>query len=138
MSGGEGLLGEHRALEHPIHGQTLGAQFATQFLATGLDEILASFAGEPLLDLVASLRRHHEVEPVARRRGRLHLGGEDLAGVTGPEFVGERNESTVHPGADARVPDLGVHGVGEIDRYRPDRQGDHPSLGGEHEDLVLF
>ena len=37
-----------------------------------------------------------------------------------------------------RVADLGVHGVGEVDRRRPDRQRDDPALRREHEDLVLL
>ncbi len=54
------------------------------------------------------------------------------------QLVLERHQAAVDLGADARVPDLGVHGVGEVDRGRPDRQRDHPTLRGEHEDLVLL
>ncbi len=50
----------------------------------------------------------------------------------------ERHEPAVDLGADAGVADLGVHGVGEVDRRRPDRQRHDATLRREHEDLVLL
>ena len=40
----------------------------------------------------------------------------------------ERDQPAVDPGPDAAVADLGVDGVGEVDRRRPGRQGDDPAL----------
>ena len=74
----------------------------------------------------------------SRRRARaLDLGGEDLAGVARAEPVVERDQPAVHPGADARVPDLGVDGVGEVDGSGALGEGDDPALGREDVDLVL-
>ena len=66
------------------------------------------------------------------------LGGEDLARVAAVQRGTERHEPSVDLGADAVVPDLGVHRVGEVDAGRADRQRDDPPLRREHEDLVLF
>ena len=49
---------------------------------------------------------------------------------------GTRRPLTLAP--TQRVADLGVHGVGEVDRGRPERQGDHPPLRREDEHLVLL
>ncbi len=45
-------------------------------------------------------------------------------------------QPAVDPGAGAVVADLGVDGVGEVDRRRPLRQLDHLALGSEDEHLV--
>ncbi len=50
----------------------------------------------------------------------------------------ERDQAPVDPGADAGVADLGVDGVGEVDRRGVDRQRDDLALRGEDEDLVLL
>ena len=63
------------------------------------------------------------------------LRGEDLDDVGVVERRLQRDQAAVDPGADGAVADLGVHGVGEVDRRRPDRQRDHVAARGEHEDL---
>ena len=50
----------------------------------------------------------------------------------------ERDQTSVHLGADAGVTDLGVDVVREIDRGRSDRQRHDLALGCEDVDLVLF
>jgi hypothetical protein len=110
------LAGQHVALEHPLHREALAFEFGSQLFATVLDHVVAPLAREPLLDLVASPGRGDEVEPVAGGPGALHLGGEDLAGVTAVQLVVERHQPAVDPCADAGVAHLGVHGVGEVDR----------------------
>ena len=67
-----------------------------------------------------------------------HLGGEDLDGVAREQLGVERHQAAVDPGPDAGVADLGVDGVGEVDRRGALGQGDHPALRGEDEDLVLL
>ena len=44
---------------------------------------------------------------------------------------------TVDAAADAAVADIGVHGIGEIDRIGAARQRYQIALGGETEDLVM-
>ncbi len=51
--------------------------------------------------------------------------------------VSMRHVAPVDDGADGRVADVGVHGIGEIDRRRPARQRDQATLGREAEDLIL-
>ena len=52
------------------------------------------------------------------------------------ELALQRHQPAVDPRADAAVPDLGVHRVGEVHRRRPRRQRDHVALRREHEDLL--
>ena len=87
----------------------------------------APLAAEPLADLVAGPRRRDEAQPVLRRPGGLDLRREDLARVAARQLVVERHQPAVDLGADAGVADLGVHGVGEVDRRRADRQRDRPA-----------
>ena len=47
------------------------------------------------------------------------------------------DELPVHLRADAGVADVGMDGIGEIDRRRPARQRDQPALRREAENLVL-
>ena len=49
----------------------------------------------------------------------------------------ERDDAPVHLRADRAVPDVGVDGVGEIDRRRAGGQRLHLALGREDEDLLL-
>ena len=55
----------------------------------------------------------------------------------GLQPVGERHDAAVDLGPDAAVADVGVDGVGEIDRRRPGRQALHLALGREDVDLVV-
>src|SRR5947209_13989330 len=50
----------------------------------------------------------------------------------------EGYESSVHPGADAGMTDLGVDGIGEIDGRRVQGKGDDLAAWREDEDLVLL
>ena len=50
----------------------------------------------------------------------------------------QRHELAGDTRTDATVADLGVDGVGEVDRRRPDGQVDHITFGGEDVDLVLL
>ena len=65
------------------------------------------------------------------------LADQDLDLVAVPELRGERQLPAVDDGADAGVADVGVHGIGEVDRRGAARQGDQPALGREAEHLVL-
>ena len=117
-----------RRLPHLLHGQAFASQFGGEIVAPDLDHVDAALAAEPLTDLVARPRRHDERQPVLRRAGRLDLRREDLDVVAAVQHVVERDQPVVDLRPDAGVADLGVHGVGEVDRRRADRQRDHPTL----------
>ncbi len=87
------------------------------------------------LDLVAGAGALDEAQPVPARAGARGLGGEDLDHVAVVQGALQRHEPAVDPGPDAAVADLGVHGVGEVDRGGAVRQRDDVALGGEDEDL---
>ena len=120
----------------PLERQALLAHDLREGLLALVDHLLAAFLGEPVPDLVAGARRPHEAEPVARGPARVGLGREHLDDVAVVEPALERHEAAVDPGADAVVPDLGVHGVREVDRGRPGRQPDELALRGEDVDLA--
>ena len=88
------------------------------------------------LILVLARGRGDEGQPVPGRPGSLRLRGEDLDDVAGLQLALQRDQPAVHPRADAAVPDLGVHRVGEVDRRRAGRQRDHVALRREDEDLL--
>ena len=93
---------------------------------------------EPLLDArprrggghIAQRRRH----PVAA--GTALLGGENFHLLAGVEVVVERHDVTVHLGAPAAVPHLGVDVIGEIHRRGAGFQVHHMAVRGEHIDPV--
>ena len=133
--------GGHR-LEHGgrqlLGGQALPPELLLQVFPALFPGVFPALPREPLADLVGRPRRLDDLQPVSTRSGSLHLRGEDLAGVARAQLVAQRHEPTVHAGADAGVAHLGVHGIGEVDGRGPLRHGDHPPLGREHVDLVLF
>ena len=83
----------------------------------------------------ARLARDGDALPGCGRR--LALGDQHLDLVAVPELGGERQLAAVDHGADAGIADVGVHGIGEVDRRGAARQGDQAPLGREAEHLVL-
>jgi len=71
------------------------------------------------------------------RRRYLDAGADDLDLVAIRQAGDQRHDRTVDLGADRGVADIGVDGIGEIDRGRAARQGDQLALRRETEDLVL-
>src|SRR6266581_3255332 len=112
------------------------AEGADQRLLAGLDGVLATLLGEPLPDLVTRPRCLDDRQPVPRRTGVGCLGGEDLDRLAVLERVLQRHQPLVDARAHAAVADLGVHGVGEVDRGRARRELEDVPLGGEDEHLV--
>src|SRR6266702_512297 len=137
---GEAHLGGQRrqgaALGEPLQRQAGFAHGADQRLLAGLDGVLAPLLGEPLADLVARPRCLDDRQPVPRRPGVWRLGGEDLHRLAVLERVLQRHEPLVDPRAHAAVADLGVHGVGAVDRGRARRELEDVALGREDEHLV--
>ena len=81
---------------------------------------------EPVLDLVAGAGALDEGEPVAARL--VIFLRDDLDNVAGAQLGAQGHHAPIHLGADAGVADLGVNGVGKIDRG---------AVGGNHNDLSL-
>ena len=71
---------------------------------------------DEVADLLARPRRDHEVEPVAA--GRVAGLRHDLDDVAVLQAGAERHHLAVHARADAAVADVGVNGVGEVERRR--------------------
>ncbi len=80
-----------------------------------------------MLDLVAGARALDEGEPVAA--GLVIFLRDDFDDVAGAQLGAQRHHAAVDLGADAGVADLGVNGVGEVDRR---------AVGGNHNDLSLW
>ncbi|MCO5556192.1 hypothetical protein L7F22_009736 [Adiantum nelumboides] len=127
---GHGVAGDQPLQRHPGAARLPGDR-----LLALLDGLLAALLGEPLLDLGLGPRRLGDLQPVPRGPGVLGLRGEDLDDVAGRQLPLQGDELAVDPGADAAVPDLGVHGVGQVDRGGAGGQRDDVALRREHEDL---
>jgi hypothetical protein len=76
-------------------------------------------------------------EPVAGGAARCGLARQDLDAVAAAEPVMERDDPAVHLRADRAVADVGVDGVGEVDRRRAGRQRLHLVLRCEDEHLLV-
>ena len=74
--------------------------------------------------------------PGRRRRG-LRLRGDDLDLVAVAELRDQRRDLAVDLAPTARVADVGVDRIGEVDRRRAARQRDQLALGREAEHLVV-
>ena len=129
-------LREHgRALELLVRQVLLLQRRLERLAALGLG-LLARLAREPLPDLVARARGRRQRHPVARRAAAA-LGGQDLDEVAALQPVVQRHDAAVDLRADGAVADVGVHGVGEVDRRRVGRQHLDLALRREDVDLVV-
>ena len=104
--------------------------------AAGVDVVLALLLGDVTADAGAGLAGDDEAFPGGGWGAAA--GGEDLDLVAVLQLVAERHEAAVDLGADRRVADLAVDGVGEIDRGGAAGELDELALGREAEDLVLI
>ena len=129
-------LRQHRRALQLAVGQVLRLQRLVERLAALRLGLALRLALEPLPDLVAGARRGGERHPVARRAA-TRLRGEDLDEVAVLQLVVQRHDAAVHLGADRLVADVGVHGVGEVDRRRAGRQRLHLALRREDVHLVV-
>ena len=116
--------------------QTGAAQLGLEAGPAADDVLLALLALEPLLDLGAGLVGFAEIEPVAGRT-LGGFGGQDLHDVAVFQLDVVARDAVVDLGADHRVADAGVDGVGKVDRRGAGRQGDDLALRREDEDLVV-
>ena len=108
---------------------------ALQDLAAKAGILLAHSRAGRAPDRRARLAGDHHRFPGRRRHLRLRADDLDLVAIM--QLGHQRHGAAVDLGADGGVADVGVDGVGEVDRGRAARQRDQPALGGEAEDLVL-
>ena len=127
-------LGDPGALERARQRQPRLAKLAVEQLAPELAAARLLLGADRVADLPARLAGHDEVEPVLPRQ--LARVGQDLDRVAVDELVAQRHELAVDLRARARIADLAVDRVGEVDRRGADRQADHVAARREHEHLV--
>jgi hypothetical protein len=131
-----GQSGQSVTAENSLQREPTLAHGIAEPILSGLDRLLSALMGEPLPDLGAGARGADEPEPVLGRSGGLGLGGENLDGVTVGQLALQRDQTAVDSGTDASVPDLGMHGVGEVHRGTALRKADHVTLRSEDENLL--
>ena len=116
----------------------LGGKASDDFvvdLAAELDGFLALLVADEAAHAGARLAGGDEAQP--RRLRMLRLRSEDFDLVAILEHRPQRHDAAVDLGADGAVAEVGVDGVGEIDRGRALGQLDQLALRGEGEDAVL-
>ncbi len=98
------------------------------------DRVLVLQMLEVLADRGTRARRRDPIQPlrIRLRRGR----GDDLDRLAGIEPRAQGHQFLVHARGDRVVADIGVHGVGEVQRSRVSWQCENRALGGEQIDLV--
>ena len=89
-----------------------------------------------LSDLGPGVTRLCALQPI-RVRSLAILIDHDLDDVAALQGAVERGELIIHFGGRAGVADIGMDGIGEIDRRGIFRQVDDIAFGGEDEDAVL-
>ena len=114
--------------------QAMLAHLAHQLVVAHLQIVAAVCLREVVPDLRTRRRRADDAQPAARRRGAFLR--EDLNAVAHLQLVRQRHDLAVGLGTNAVVADLGVNGVGEVDRSGTRTQALDLALRGEHEHLV--
>src|SRR5206468_658153 len=99
------------------------SELAVEQLAAEIAAARLLLGADRMADLGAGLARDDEVEPVLARQ--LARVGEDLDRVAVDELVAQRHELAVDLRARARIADLAMDRVGEVDRCGAYRQADH-------------
>ena len=114
------------------------AQLALQDLAPRLDMAVVILFLEPAPHLGTRPRGTQvtavRVHPVAA--GARLSAGEHLDPLAGTQAVGERHDAPIDPRAAAAMADLGMDGIGEVQRRGPLGQVEHVALRREHEHAV--
>src|SRR5439155_23959408 len=98
-----------------LHPQAPG--FFLQIFFTDLDRLDALGSVDDVLDFVAGAGGLDDRQPILA--GKVVGLGHDLDDVAVAQRVAQRDDAPVDLGADAGGPDVGVNGVGEIDRGGP-------------------
>ncbi len=113
-------------------------QLSLQERSTSGDVLLTLLAAEELPDLLAGAAGAHvakmRVQPISA--GAAPFGREDLHLIAVPQLIVQGNDLAVHLRPLAKVADLRMHAVGEIDGRRSSGQFDDVSLGREDVDLL--
>ena len=111
------------------------AQILGQHIATGGSVVVLSRGGKVATDLGLGRRRLDDLEPVARRLGTLV--GQNLDTVARLNLVRERGHGTVDLGAHAVVANLGVDGVGKVERGGAGTERHDLALGRKDKNLLI-
>ena len=107
------------------HGDAEPPGFLVKVLLPDIDGALPLRRVDHVLDLVASARCLDEREPIFTRK----VSGlrQDLDDIAVLKRTLQRNDAAIDLRADARMPDIGVNRVREIDRSSAPRQHDDPA-----------
>ncbi len=126
---------QHR-LEHVLGEGPAGAlEGALEDAGAEARILLADGGARGAADRRPGLAGDHDLLPGGGRH--LRLGADDLDLVPVLQLRHQRHDAAVDLGAHAGVADVGVDGIGEVDRRCAARQGDQPALGRETEHLIL-
>ena len=96
--------------------------------------VLGLLLAQERLDLVARLRRDHEVQPVCL--GRLVFLREDLDDIAVVQQFAERGRAVVHLAAHTRRAEVGVDIEGKVEQRSPLGELAQIAVGREDEDLA--
>ena len=127
----------HRLLIHQLlERKILFAHSSSDGVLALFNGFFAALFGEPLADFAPGALAGDKVHPVLTRCCVGALGREDFHGVTTGERSIEWHQTLVDFGTHGAVPDLGVDGIGEVDRGRSGGQPNDFALRGK--DVNLF
>src|SRR5579871_1271507 len=116
-----------------FEGDAILASFLFNQLAADFDGALPLMNVQPMLDFVSRARRLNYAQPVAAWRvSRLSENFDDVSAM---QFMAQRHHASVDFGADARMTNLGMNGIGKINRRRISRQNDYFALRRKGIDL---
>ncbi len=133
----EAVLGQERVqapLRQPLQRGIHCFQRAVEHAMAQLHGIFVFQLLELVADGGACLAGDHELQPLRFRRGRAR--GDDFHRLARHQLGAQRHQLLVHPRGHRHVADVGMHGIGEIERGGVARQGQDLALRGEQVDLV--
>ncbi len=131
------VFGEERieaALRQPFERGIHRFQRAVQHAVAQLHGILVLQLLELVADRRARLAADHEFQPLRLGRGRAR--GDDLHRLPADQLGTQRHQLLVHARGHRLIADVGMHGVGEVQRGGIARQREDLALGREQIDLV--
>ncbi len=133
----ETMLGEERIqapLRQPLQRRIHRFQRTVEHAVAQLHGIFVLQLLELVADGGARLAGDHEFQPLRFRRGRAC--GDDLHRLPRHQLGAQWHQFLVHARGHRHVADIGMHGVGEIERCGIARQGQDLALRREQIDLV--
>src|ERR1017187_7781496 len=116
-----------------FQGNAIFARLFFDQLAADFDGAFALMHVQPVLDLLAGTRRFRQLQPIPA--GMMARRGLNFHDVAGAQLVTQGRHAPVYLGAYAGVADLGVDGIGKVNRRGILRQDDDLALGGKRINL---